>query len=435
MVTMAETRRQSREIAGGVRSSIGRLVVEDAFKEFLASSGPADGDLVLANNSFIYRDAVRTTKSSRYLVAQITKDGTPPSWGVVNWDHPMNVDFKHVFGGSENLPTVISLEEAVQDELSKVGSVVFSLIGTIGEPPPTEVGLSSIFEVLRYDSAAQTRVGRDNDALVVNTLTDPEGLWADVSELVMSEGASDDDVTLLASQFGRRLDELREQTPRVIQLDTGSQESAADSLLSQIATHMNAQITEYERALAALDRDSTDRDAYNNILRISYNFASDAIDLVTLFVSICDLKPLVLWLTVAENFELAQAFRRLPFGTESLRKPSLKTYADVIGGARNHAFHDFFAFDRPFEVDLSGVTLQAHRLLLFHAHRRAPENAFDYEDRELIEVLRSFTRAPERSVSMDFWRRNLDVLRSVRALTNAIRDALHTLWPDVSPDS
>ncbi len=425
---MAEGPSHSKKIADSIRAALGRLAEEGALKEFLTSATPDEGGLVLVNNSFIYRDTVKTKKSSLYVAGKMPKDGVLSSWGVVAWDRALNVDFRHVSSRSDNLPAIVDLEDAVRDELTKVGRVVFSLIGTVGESPPTEVALSPIFKVLRYDCNAEHRVARDEDALVINTLSDPEGLWEEVRELVVSEGASDREVTTLASKFGKCLDDLREQTPRLIRLNVGSQEPRNGSLLDQIASHMEAQISEYERALESLARDPSDRDAYNNILRISYNFASDAIDLVTLFISICDLKPLVQWLTVAENYALAQAFRRLPFGVESTRKPSLKAYADVVGGARNHAFHDFFAFDRPFEVDLSDVTLRARRLLLFHAHRRAPEDAFDYEDRELVEVLRSFSRAPERSVSMDFWRRNLDVLRSAHRLTLSMAKALRLLW-------
>jgi len=429
---MTEAVPRSEKIAGDIRVALGRLVEDEAFKDFLASSKPVEGDLVLVNNSFIYRDTVKTTKSHRYVTGRVEKDGTL-FWGVLSWDHAMNVDFKKASGRSGNLPAVVEVEEAVRGGLANVGMVVFSLVGTVVEGAPTEVDLPFVFEKLRFDPEAVVRVARDGDALVVSELRDAEALWRDVLDLVESEGASDDEVIQLRIEFGKRLDELREKTPRLIRLDASSRHAPTNSLLDQITLHMEVQISEYEEALKSLDRDPSDRDAYNNVLRISYNFASDAIDLVTLFVSICDLKPLVQWLTVVENFALAQAFRRLPFGAASSKKPSLKTYVDVIGGARNHAFHDFFAFDRAFEVDLSGITLQAHRLLLFPAHRRAPDNAFDYEDRELVGVLRSFTRAPERSVSMDFWRRNLDVLKSTNALTRAVRDALLSLWPGVTP--
>ena len=420
----------SGKIAGDIRAALERLADEDPFKNFVVSSELEEGDLVLVNNSFIYRDTVKTTKSSRYIAGKVKNGGTL-SWGIVTWDRGMNVDFKKVSGRSDNLATVVDLEEAVSGELPRVGMVVFSLVGSVSEGAATEVGLSSVFKALRYDPGATDRVAADGDVLVVNQLSDPEGLWTDVIALAESQGRSDE-VERLKVEFGKKIDDLRETTPRLIRLHAGSPEEPTSSLLDQIASHMQVQIAEYERALESLGSDPSDRDAYNNILRISYNFASDAIDLVTLFISICDLKPLVQWLTVAENFALAQAFRQLPFGVASPKKPSLKAYGEVISGARNHAFHDFFAFDRPFEVDLSGVTLKARRLLLFPAHRKAPVNAFDYEDRELVEVLRSFTRAPERTVSMDFWRRNLEVLKATDALARAIRDALLVLWPAIS---
>src|SRR5690606_33406786 len=157
---MAETASHREKIAGRINSGLGSLTEQASFKDLLTSSTPAEGDLVLVNNSFIYRDTVKTTKSPKYIAGRLSKDGAVSSWGVVAWDHPLNVDFKHLSKRSGNLPAIVDLDDAVNDELPTVGSVVFSLLGSVGERPPTEVSLSSNFEVLRYDSTAVDQVAR-----------------------------------------------------------------------------------------------------------------------------------------------------------------------------------------------------------------------------------------------------------------------------------
>ena len=81
---------------------------------------------------------------------------------------------------------------------------------------------------------------------------------------------------------------------------------------------------------------------------ISYNFADGARALIGLVVGICDLKPLIFWLTIASQFELAERFGELPFALVGKAKPSLDRNRNVISGARNRAFHDLFSFGRPF---------------------------------------------------------------------------------------
>lgn len=304
--------------------------------------------------------------------------------------------------------------------------MVFSLIGTIDEGPAAEVTLARPVAALRYDPEAQNRVSLTDGALVISTLDDAEATWQEAVTLLEAEG-HEQHIAELAPKFAEAITELREQAPRRI-TPVATESSEGDSLLGQIEATVWDQVAEYRQALGQAGSDLADTDARNTVLRISYNFASDAVDLLRLFVSVCDLKPLVLWSTVADHYEAAQAFDRLPFGLETRKKPSLKTYRDIVAGARNRAFHDFFAFDRPFEVDLAGVPLHARRLLLFRAHGSGQRSdAFDYEDRELVEVLQQFTRAPERSVSAEFWHRNLEVLEATAALTTSMRQALGLL--------
>ena len=73
---------------------------------------------------------------------------------------------------------------------------------------------------------------------------------------------------------------------------------------------------------------SRDPRAFNEVLRLPYNFAGDAKTFIELIVSICDLKPVVLWGTIGSHFALSEAFRALPW-MRSRNKASLKKYVDT----------------------------------------------------------------------------------------------------------
>jgi hypothetical protein len=380
---------------------------------------------MVINNSFLYRDEVKTTKSRSYLAVPVDGDASVGRPGVVEFSK-MDATFKRVAQHSENLPTMTGLDEAVEQQLEELGAVVFSLIGTIDEGSGAEAALARPVPVLRYDPEAENRVALADDALVISTLDDAEATWREAAALLDAEGHGQH-VTELGSMFADAVTQLREEAPRRI-TPVAAEGGEGRSLLGQIEATVWGQVAEYRQALAQAGSELDDGEARNTVLRISYNFASDAVDLLRLFVSVCDLKALVLWSTVADHYAAAQAFDRLPFGLETRKKPSLKTYREIIAGVRNRAFHDFFAFDRPFEVDLAGVPLHARRLLLFRPHGSSKKSdAFDYEDRELVEVLQQFTRAPERSVSTEFWHRNLEVLEATAALTSSMRQALELL--------
>lgn len=165
-------------------------------------------------------------------------------------------------------------------------------------------------------------------------------------------------------------------------------------------------------------------DALSELLRISYNFADGAKSLLTLVVGLSDLKPLLFWLTVQEQSQLAERFADLPFSLVGKAKPSIDRYRSVIAGARNRAFHDLFAFGRPFHVRLTGDAFRAPELRLFREHSRRREPALQYDDRELVDLLEDFTRAQERPVPEGFWEKNYEVMRAVAEVGRAMQRAL-----------
>jgi hypothetical protein len=158
------------------------------------------------------------------------------------------------------------------------------------------------------------------------------------------------------------------------------------------------------------------------IITRHYNFSSDAVRLIYLLVCVADLKPIVLWATLASHVKTAQAFDALPWLTTG-KKPSLASYQAVIANARNRAFHNFFAFNRTLDVEVDGVSLKATRLKLFRPYR--PSN--DATDAFPYEVLVGFTRAPERVVELGFLKANEQVMTATETLAQLTAETLFRL--------
>jgi hypothetical protein len=127
---------------------------------------------------------------------------------------------------------------------------------------------------------------------------------------------------------------------------------------------MRHQTTEYNSALEALRRAPEDQKLLHEILRIAYNFSADVLPLVSLLVSVCDLKPLVFWCTLKEQWALRQAFSDLPWASLG-RKEKLEDYKTIVSQARSHAFHHVLPFDTTVEVDLSRLDVRAETMRLF----------------------------------------------------------------------
>jgi hypothetical protein len=187
---------------------------------------------------------------------------------------------------------------------------------------------------------------------------------------------------------------------------------------------MEAQLEAYDAALEMHRSNAAPDDASHDLLRIAYNFADAAKSFISLMVGASDMKPLVFWMTASSRFGLAERFASLPFSIVGSAKPSLDKYRMVIASARNRAFHDVFAFGRPFHVRLTGEAFRGAELRLFREYGRRNEPALEYEDRRLVHLLESFTRVSERQVPKGFWDQNREVMAAVHAAASSLQSSL-----------
>jgi hypothetical protein len=423
-----------RALKTRIKRSVGGLLATQTFRNWFKDQNAKDGDLVIINNSFIYRKPViKTSKNEQYLCLKV-KGGNASSTDLfVVKPGEINSDFKLFSGKSQNLPHLTPLDEAVQQEVQRIGSLVFVLIGELRDAECTvPINHRSVKE-LKYDPTTHEAYIQDTagggKALVVNQLTDPEAAWNAIKETLAEQAGNG--LSSLETAFAESFEKLREEARKHLILPTpGTKKIKVDAvtLLSQWRNSVSQQRKLYEKSLTEYGKGGTGADAHlREAMRIAYNFADDAIKVLELLVSVADLKAVLLWCTIKEHFDIAEAFRNLPW-TKSRKKPSLERYQEIIGGARNRAFHNLLALDRTVEANLEGVQIGARRLTLFPPYSRLKSNVpFDYEDREMVQVLSELTRAPETTVPLDFWKKNDVVMECFERLLTATADALWIL--------
>lgn len=105
-----------------IRSKVHQVYTLDCFTEWLRDELLTPTDLVIINNSLIYRDLVETKKSSKYLALKINDEEIEKAELVVAMNCNINADFRH-FPKSSTLPSTVSLEDACDQGAPKLKSV------------------------------------------------------------------------------------------------------------------------------------------------------------------------------------------------------------------------------------------------------------------------------------------------------------------------
>ncbi|MGC2485833.1 MAG: hypothetical protein WA359_06295 [Acidimicrobiales bacterium] len=312
---------------------------------------------------------------------------------------------------------------AIQGQLSQLGTVVFSLVGNIGEASVAEINVDAgAISILRYDPQQSSEAQLSGNALTLSQIDNLDNAWTNSEKAMVAQSL---DPKALKQEFEKDLQDLQEATKRPI--DLRSVKGETSSILKRIESNMGSQIKEFDIALGKLQGDPADRDAYYELLRIAYNFADSTIALLSLASGICDLKPIVQWLTVGKQNALSDAFASLPFNLVGQKKPSPKEYRAVIASARNRAFHSIFDFDHPMMVTLPNNALGQPQLNLFRAYG-LKTSALTFDDQKVVELFASLTRTPERPVPEDFWVANQSVMKSALSVVEQLDRALVGLW-------
>ncbi|MBC7098105.1 hypothetical protein H5T52_03165 [Candidatus Bipolaricaulota bacterium] len=417
--------------------SVKSLISTGKFTRWFKDQKPKDGDLVVINNSFIYRkpsnqkSSIKTIKNEQYLSFKVKGGRLSPETVLIATPNAFNSDFKLFRAESSNLPPSKSLSEALQREIEHLGHLVFVLIGKLVDIPASVPVNHKHVKELRFDPSIQNEpvVKEEEDGkviIIVKNLNDPKGVWDGVMPTLQQKVGNN--VSNLESVFTSAFERLQDEARLKLYLPEPTARKTKATFIARLRQSVAEQRRLYETALKKCAEGGSTGDTYlREVMRIAYNFADDALKILRLLVSIADLKAVLLWCTVKQHFDVAEALRSLS-GTKSSGKALLEWYQKTIKDARNRAFHNLLAFDRTIEADLTNVQVNARRLILLPAHgHRGRTATFDYEDREMVEVLKELTRAPEVAVPLDFWKKNCIVMKSFEKLLKNTEDALWAL--------
>ena len=398
-------------IASAIDKNMGKLQKHSAFVEWIRKQSPEKGDVVLINNSFVFRDEVKTNKSNLFVALKFADDRyLDGQIYIAQSPKIQNADFRLVKNREKDGVKLSSLKKSIPKQMQSLGNLVFILIGEIDDSIIIEAPLEhGRFRKLAWNSKLELPAAIDGNTIVVKDTYDEELIWLTIEPHL--DPSQKENLEELRKRIGVALDKLQDKA-RARLVIPASQEGQKNCITCQIVEVLKQQRNEYKQAIDeyAKLKTGTNLDApLNDILRISYNFASDATTFLRLVVSICDLKPIILWGTIAEHYSLSMSFKALPW-LRSNNKPSIKNYTSIIGNARNSAFHNLFPFRKSLEVSLPTSALRDAQLTIFSEFERKKENELKFQDKELIDVLFEFTRARTRRVSLPFWRQNLEVM-------------------------
>ena len=408
-------------IGQAVLAKVELVLASDAYAAWPEATSIGPGDLMVINNSFLFRGARATTKSDKYLAIVADSKGVLDSDPQVIAASRINSQFKRIHSSQVARYSPQNLDTAIAAELPSIGTIVMALVGRIGEAEAAEVGLDGpgSLRALRFEPHQAAHVEVLSEAIALNSLVNLDASWSATKTSLIGEGL---DAAKAEEGFESAFHGLQEATARTV--DPLDVSDTGPSILSEVSRRMSDQVKAFATTLLQYRTRPQDGDIYNELLRISYNFADGALAFLNLMVGICDLKPIIFWLTVFEQIDLAHLFGQLPFALVGKGKPSLERYRSVIADARNQAFHDLFGFDHPFRVSLPNDALRSPELRLFREYNRRNDSILNFEDKTLIELFAALSRTPERPVPLGFWDKNEQVMRAVAEVVEALRAAL-----------
>jgi hypothetical protein len=373
------------------------------------------------NSSFLYRDRQSsTTQSHRRLVIKLSATGKRVRADEISVadDLSFNNHYKLLIPKDNQL---MPLAAAIGDELVSIGDLLFILVGTIKglRPHIQTVESLAVKEIRLVPSQSPPDIQHLSTGIYgIRRIIALEELLAYIDQNVR-EGLSGEDRRAIADAYESLLDSATTE----VTVPSGRVSNRKETVLGQIATALQNQTTEYRAALLALDQAPEDSKVFHEILRIAYNFSTDVLPLISLFRSICDLKPLVFWCTLKQQWALHRAFASLPWSALG-RKEKLQEYQAIIAQARNYAFHHVLPFDSTVEIDLSTLDVRADTIRLFLPFGKTQGRGVHLKDQRLADVLSEFSRAKLRPVSNVFWQANLKVMEEASQLAEHILETL-----------
>jgi len=408
---------KQKDLKNKIISEIDTVIKTQFFRDWLKGETVSvnASQFIAINNSFIFRDNIKTVKSEKYLAFDI--------------NNAKIFDLKKIFiveGISFNShfklftkttgQNRIDIETAIKKELTEIGEVLYTIVGDIQDTNNTSEVLSNThFKKITLSPSLGLDFEIIADEIKIKDYSDREMIWTSIKSHCNTNTL--DIADNLPMLIDRAITNLQNNAFSNLALPKKF-DPAKKYLLDKISLVIEEHLKTYKLNIAKID---TDPNAIIEILRISYNFVSDVNKLLALIINLCDLKPLILWLTISKHFNLDFKFKDLPFGF-SKKKASLSDYESVIKNARNKSFHQLFPFNKAIRFELEA--LEKVSVTIFSTYGKKDGNKMTYKDQELHDLLRSFTRVNEQIVSKIFWKKNEYVMQAVYEMIITTSEAI-----------
>lgn len=406
-----------------IEKSFKDLVQDTAFQAEISKIQATDTDGLLINNSFIYRDGIQTNKSLFYPILRFDQNGQL-------LHNPSIAEHDRLIGNTKVIrpyptsgPTPLS--SAIASQLKDFGSLPFILIGRIKDNQNVETEIQhSKFKKLILNPRATKDLSISKDSLTMRTTRNPDSCWQVTKDYLIKEGESQDSIEKLQHAFFVAHDRVVREARALLLLPRRNSKTSG-TLIDLLIDSLTSEKTEYDQAFqACAGNPSQNPRAFNELLRISYNFAEDALVFLKLIISLCDLKPILLWGTIHEHYALHNALKDLPL-LRRKKKESFSEYISAIKNARNATFHRLIGIDKGLAVTLPTGALKDPELFFFSSHtNRNQDNRLTFADREIIDVFLELTRTPELELQPAFWQQNANIMEQTLNLLRATKSFL-----------
>jgi hypothetical protein len=122
-----------------VCQAVSNILGSQTFEAWAKREQPQVGDLMVFNNSFLYRENLTsTTKSKKYLCVTLDPSAEP---AILHVDGRINSTFKRIPRRQIDKYRQSELRPSIAEEMDDRGTIVFALVGRIGEDQPASIEL------------------------------------------------------------------------------------------------------------------------------------------------------------------------------------------------------------------------------------------------------------------------------------------------------
>lgn len=230
-----------------IRAGIHRLISHTAFVTWLRGESRTPGDLIQLNNSFLFRDGVKTTKNTLYVFLPIGEAGSPMLEPQVGEGQSLNNDFRVAPTRSNAFPRTVPIKAALTTQLDALGCLVLVLAGSVADDVVfTEPVRHRLLREIVLDPTAPERVSVDDGVVRVRDTDDPDSIWVSIQESLNIQ--NEEEAESLKSSVGQALDKLDESSYARLLLPGGGR-SGEDSVLAHVVSALKDQRAAYASAL------------------------------------------------------------------------------------------------------------------------------------------------------------------------------------------